>query len=89
MTRETEPPIRSEIAGRDMDQARAMYEDGYNGKGFDTEHSQSDFAYRYTITGDDEMTLRSSMFLGSIKGAIQPENEYVVSWITGAPASTT
>jgi len=83
MTRETEPPIRSEIAGRDMDQARAMYEDGYNGKGFDTEHSQSDFAYRYTITGDDEMTLRSSMFLGSIKGAIQPENEYVVSWITG------
>lgn len=83
MTRDNEPPIRSEIAGRDMDQARAMYEDDYNGKGFQAELSESDFVYRYTITGDEDMTLRSSMFLGSIKGAIQPENEYVVSWITG------
>ncbi|GAA4676816.1 helix-turn-helix transcriptional regulator [Frondihabitans cladoniiphilus] len=83
MSIDNDPFIHSEIAGRDLDQARAMYEESYNGAGFTTELTDTDFAYRYTITGDNEMTLRSSMFLGSVQGAIQPENEYVVSWITG------
>lgn len=82
MSSEKSIPIRAEVAGRDLDQARAMYEDGYNGKGFSAELTDADFAYRYTVTGDDEMTLRSSMFLGEIRGAIQPENEYVVAWLT-------
>lgn len=83
MSTESGPPLRAEVAGRDLDQARAMYEDGYNGEGFDTELTDEEFAYRYTIAGDDEMTLRTSMFLGSISGAIQPQNEYVVAWLTG------
>lgn len=82
MTIPKEPTSRSEVAGRDMDQARALFEDGYNGSDFVTELTDSDFFYRYTITGDSDMSLRSSTFLGSIKGTVQPEDEYVVSWIT-------
>ncbi|MBF4576973.1 AraC family transcriptional regulator [Frondihabitans sp. VKM Ac-2883] len=82
MSPEKNNPIRTEVGGRDLDQARAMYEDDYNGRGFTTGLTEADFAYRYTVAGDDEMTLRSSMFLGEIRGAIQPENEYVVAWLT-------
>lgn len=71
------------MGGRDLDEARAMYEDDYSGTGFVVELSDEAFAYRYTVAGDENMTLRSSMFLGSIQGSIQPENEYVVSWILG------
>jgi AraC-like DNA-binding protein len=82
MTTEPTSLVRSEIAGRDLDQARAMYEDDYNGAGFRAEESESEFSYRYTVQGDADMSLRSSMFLGEIDGTIQPENEYVVSWLT-------
>jgi AraC-like DNA-binding protein len=74
---------RAGMGGRDLDEARAMYEDDYTGSGFVAELSDESFAYRYTVAGDENMTLRSSMFLGSIQGSIQPENEYVVSWILG------
>lgn len=79
---QTLPPVRSEMGGRDLDQARALFEDTYNGAGFRTDATHGRFAYRYTTAGDTEMTLRSSMFLGDIRGAIQPEREYVVAWIT-------
>ena len=59
-----------------------MYESGYNGQNFATDTTESDFAYRYTVTGDADMTLRSSMFLGSATGQIQPQNEYIVAWLT-------
>ncbi|ARC58374.1 HTH-type transcriptional activator RhaS [Frondihabitans sp. 762G35] len=87
MTTEPTPLIRSEIAGRDLDQARAMYEDGYNGAGFRAEQSESEFSYRYTVQGDADMSLRSSMFLGEIDGTIQPENEYIVGWLTSGAGS--
>ena len=82
MTSAQEPSSRSDVGGRDLDQARALFEDGYNGSDFRTELTEAEFAYRYTITGDDDMTLRSSMFLASIRGTVQPEDEYVVSWLT-------
>lgn len=59
-----------------------MYQDDYNGSGFHAEPTEMPFGFRYTIAGDDELTLRSSMFLGSIHGTIRPEGEYVVSWIS-------
>lgn len=64
-----------------------MYEGGYNGAGFDTELTDADFAFHYTVAGDENMTLRSSMFLGAIEGAIQPENEYIVAWLTQGAAT--
>lgn len=73
---------KTEMAGRNLDQARAMYEDAYNGQSFRTERSEQEFAFRYTSTGNGDMTLRSSMFLGSVRGAIEPEDEYIAAWIT-------
>lgn len=83
------PVSRSGLSGRDLDQARAMYEGEYNGSGFDTELTSADFAFHYTVAGDENMTLRSSMFLGSIEGAIQPESEYIVAWLTQGAATFT
>lgn len=73
---------KSETAGRSLDQARAMYEDTYNGEAFRSERTQQDFSYRYTSTGNDDMTLRSSSFLGSLQGSLVPKDEYIVAWIT-------
>lgn len=86
---EHDPVIRSGQSGKDLDQARLMYEDGYNGTGFRTELTDSEFGFHYTVAGDKNMTLRSSMFLGTIEGAIQPENEYVVAWLSQGEAAFT
>ncbi|NQX34559.1 helix-turn-helix transcriptional regulator [Herbiconiux sp. VKM Ac-2851] len=75
--------IRTESSGTELDDARAMYQDGYNGTGFRAELSDEEFSYRYTVAGGPDMTLRSSTFLGSITGTIQPENAYIVSWLLG------
>jgi AraC-like DNA-binding protein len=77
------PPLRTaEQRGSDLDAARAMHEAGYNGDHFVTELTESAFEYRYTVRGDDEMTLRTSTFLAAISGGIQPHGEYIVSWLT-------
>ncbi|QHC68173.1 helix-turn-helix domain-containing protein [Rathayibacter sp. VKM Ac-2759] len=73
--------IRSEIGGRDIDDARALFEDVYNGHRFLVEPSE-DFSYRYTAVGDGDVTLRGSHFAGSVKGRVQTEGEYVVAWLT-------
>ncbi|KQQ05947.1 MULTISPECIES: helix-turn-helix transcriptional regulator [unclassified Rathayibacter] len=73
--------IRSEIAGRDIEDARALFEDVYNGHRFVVEPS-ADFSYRYTAVGDSDVTLRGSHFAGSVKGRVQTEGEYVVAWLT-------
>lgn len=71
------------VEGRDLDDAREFYTDSYNGSGFHIERGGPDFSYRYTLTGDDEMTLRTSHFAGTVLGTIQPKDEYIVSWISG------
>jgi AraC-like DNA-binding protein len=73
---------KSELSGKSLDQARAMYEDAYNGDSFQTEKTVDDFSYRYTASGNTDMTLRSSHFEGSVYGSIQPQDEYVLMWMT-------
>jgi AraC-like DNA-binding protein len=80
-------PERSEIAGRHIEQARAMYESAYNGRGFEIEPTEGDFAFKYTSVGDDELSLRGSFFGGSVRGAIETEGEYVVTWLTAGEAA--
>lgn len=79
---------RSEISGHDVDQAREMFEGAYNGRGFVIEPSDREFSYRYTSVGDDEMTLRGTLFSGTVRGSVQTEGEYVVSWITAGAGAT-
>ncbi len=75
-------PRRFATSGTDLDEAREFYTEGYNGSGFHMERSEPEFVYRYTITGDDDMTLRSSVFAGTALGTVQPQDEYIVSWIS-------
>lgn len=79
--------IRSDISGRDIEQARALFEHFYNGHRFVVEPSL-DFSYRYTSVGDGDVTLRGSHFAGSVQGSIQTEGEYVVSWLTAGEGAT-
>lgn len=72
---------RSETSGRSLDQARAMYENTYNGDEFVVELTDKTFSYRYTSTGNADMTLRSSHFMGSVQGFIQPQDEYIAMWM--------
>ncbi|WP_344794610.1 helix-turn-helix domain-containing protein [Frondihabitans peucedani] len=76
------PPINSEVHGRDIDGAIHLYSDGYNGTGMHATKSDDPFAFRYTIRGDEQLTLRTSRFAASILGTVDPEGEYVVSWIS-------
>lgn len=80
--------VRSEITGNDFDEARTMLQDEYNGGGFTVEPTGPDFAYRYSLAGDHELTLRGSLFQGSVRGSIQTEGEYIVSWITAGTGAT-
>ncbi|PZF56165.1 hypothetical protein DEI92_15300 [Curtobacterium sp. MCBD17_034] len=73
---------RSVVAGQDIDDARAMYEAAYNGRQFHIEPTEREFGYRYTIAGDDDVTLRGNRFTGSVEGTVQVQGEYVVTWIT-------
>ncbi|TDX81395.1 AraC family transcriptional regulator [Rathayibacter sp. PhB151] len=79
--------IRSDIGGRDFEQARALLESVYNGHRFSVEPGE-DFSYRYTSVGDSDVTLRGSQFAGSIEGRIQTDGEYVVSWLTAGEGVT-
>lgn len=75
-------PLHFELEGTDLDEARDFFSDGYNGSGFHVERSARDFAYRATASGDSEMTLRSSSLMGSVRGTVQPKDEYIVAWIS-------
>lgn len=79
--------VRSEVTGRDFDEARAMLEDEYNGEGFAIAPTAADFAFRYFQIGDHDLTLRGNLFGGSIRGTIRTEGEYIVSWITAGSGS--
>ncbi|MBF4575317.1 helix-turn-helix transcriptional regulator [Frondihabitans sp. VKM Ac-2883] len=73
---------RAAYGGHEPDEAIDLYSGGYNGSGFYAEPTEGPFSFRYTVVGDDEMTLRTSSFSASMRGTIEPEDEYVVSWIT-------
>jgi len=73
---------RSEIGGRDIDEARALYEDAYNGHDFLIEPTEGPFAYRYTTAGDGDVRLHGNLFLGRVRGAIRTRGEYVVTWLS-------
>ncbi|MCM6764211.1 helix-turn-helix transcriptional regulator [Rathayibacter sp. ZW T2_19] len=76
------PVWRSERRGRDLDEARAFYEQGYNGSGFRAERSATPFAYRYATTGEGPVSLHSASFLGHVRGSVDPAGVYVVLWLT-------
>jgi len=73
---------RFEAAGSDVDDARELYREAYRIGGMTVEPTAAEFGYRFTSTGDDDLSLRASQVEGRITGASFTQGEYVVSWMT-------
>jgi len=72
---------RSATNGHDLDEARLLYQTAYPGDGFELEHGDGPFSYRYTSAGDAVVTLRTSEFRGTAHGVAEETREYIVSWL--------
>ena len=70
------------IAGTDVDQARALYEEAYRGEDFRITTTDRPFRYRYRVSGDDEVSVRANRFTGAVSGSFEHPAEYVVTWLT-------
>jgi len=70
------------IAGTDVDQARALYQEAYRGEDFRITTTDRPFRYRYRVSGDDEVSVRANLFSGAVSGSFEHPGEYVVTWIT-------
>lgn len=88
MSEETGPAERSEVAGRDVDEARDLFAGAYNAGSMIIEPTESAFTFRYTAIGDDELTLRATQFTGRVTGTVLTEGEYIVSWLTAGSGAT-
>lgn len=82
------PAERSEVAGRDVDEARDLFSDAYNAGEMVIEPTASAFTFRYTAIGDDELTLRATQFHGRVTGTVLTQGEYIVSWLTAGEGAT-
>ncbi|MBF4567372.1 helix-turn-helix transcriptional regulator [Plantibacter sp. VKM Ac-2880] len=82
------PAERSEVAGRDVDEARNLFAGEYNAGEMVIEPTSSAFTFRYTAIGDDELTLRASQFAGHVTGTVLTQGEYIVSWLTAGEGAT-
>ncbi len=70
--------------GSALEDARALYQDQYNGRDFRIEPiPEQPFSYRMTSVGDDELTLRSNTVHGAMRGTYMVTGEYLVTWFTG------
>jgi len=72
---------RSAAQGDDVDEARLLYQTAYPGDGFRLEPTEQPFTYRYSMTGDADVTLRTSVFRGAAHGVAEATREYIVSWL--------
>ncbi|KQQ00078.1 hypothetical protein ASG06_17015 [Rathayibacter sp. Leaf185] len=82
-----QPNWHSDFRGNDLDEARDFYARGYNGSGFRAERSRVPFSYRYASTPPGPVSLHSASFLGSVRGAVDPGDVYVVLWLTQGRAA--
>lgn len=78
---ETDPRISFETSGADLGAAIQMYEDAYEGAGFEATRTERPFAFRFRVTGDETMTFRSTRFDARMQGEIETADEYVVMWL--------
>jgi AraC-like DNA-binding protein len=76
-----DPRTSFETSGTDLDAAIHMYEDAYEGAGFQATRTDRDFAYRFRVVGDDTMSFRSTRFDARMQGEIESRDEYVVMWL--------
>lgn len=82
MTDESAPTVRREVRGADLDDARDLLAAEYAGAAWRAERTDDEFDFRYSVVGDDHLTLRNVRFQGRIEGEMPRGDDYVVQWIT-------
>jgi len=73
--------VRVHSASSDIEQARALLEDLYDGAGWTATPTDMPFAYRRTGVGTADILLASARFTGALSGLLRTEQDYVVSWM--------
>lgn len=68
-------------SGKAEDEATCTLPPLYQGTDWTVRGSKGDFHYRFSIVGDDLMSLRQSVADGSITGDVAPGDDYVVQWL--------
>lgn len=68
--------------GTDLDDARALYQDQYNGLDFLLEPTEEPFSYRLSSIGDDELSLRSNTVHARMRGTYMVSGQYLATWFT-------
>jgi AraC-like DNA-binding protein len=75
-------PERFEVAGSDLDEARAVFERAYHGSDFRLEPTEGPTEYRYSSVGDDRVSLRTTLLRADGRGVMSTGDDVVVSWLT-------
>lgn len=71
---------RGHMAGTDIYEAVARYSALVPGTDFRAEKGPGEFSYRYSFVGDENVTLRSSVFPAEHWGRLPALSDYVVAW---------
>lgn len=82
MTTPTDPRTVFETSGSDLDAARAVFEEAYDGNGFLPERSARSFDYRFRSVGDPSMSFRSTRFDARMAGTVDTPDEFSVTWVS-------
>ena len=72
------------VAGTDLEAATALFVDEYKFPDFASAPSEVPFSWGHSIRGDDQMTFRTSSFMGTLSGVPESADDYIVWWnVTG------
>ncbi|WIB63784.1 AraC family transcriptional regulator [Curtobacterium sp. MCBD17_040] len=82
MTDDRASRVRKDLRGADLDEARDVLAAEYAGASWRAERTVDDFDFRYSVVGDDHLTLRNVRFHGRLEGEMPRGDDYVVQWIT-------
>lgn len=84
------PPVDTDIRrthvsefvrrGSDPEEARAFYQQVYDGRDLAFAPGAQPFAFRYRATGDSRVTLRTSSVSACRSGILAPDRQYVLAW---------
>ena len=66
--------------GSDPEEARAFYQQVYDGRDFAFAPGAEPFAFRYRATGDGRVSLRTSSVSACRSGILAPDRQYVLAW---------
>lgn len=80
---------RSAVGGSNIEDARAFFQNSYNGRDYRLEATNRPFAFRCSTVGDDDLRLRSIAMDGAMGGSFVLTDVYVAAWLTAGTGTLT